>query len=547
MVIQSVWSLVSAISITHANRAIQRIFASCAILAIHCLASAPSFAEASSSSTTAQIQRVAFVPNPKDGAPVRHPNNCGAPAATRDSLVRNLDKGISLLVFPSQTGPQTTVVHLVFKYYGTKSSLTLFPEEFELRTYPNGKISTPTRITRRTADVSGSDEFQQEVRLEFAVSAENMDKVEFFFPPETIKTTEGDSSPLAVRPIAFGVVRNSGEFSGSNGCRAFPVDWDAFVEEYNEWYSSSARVQHSEAASPPTISLSARMDSCDSNVMRAAVAELIRYPRGLREPLMLFNAAAAQRAAGFKEEAAFFYLLAQLRTARQLLLKRGDLPQLRMITAGAVGPLIMPILEADPELARKVVRRVIEWDRTAPDPFRDDESAKSGDMPEKLARLDASLARLPEELEKDTARTANARESNLQAERLLEKFNERCRTTRLDSINLEAATEAIKTQAETFAKTNPFVVAQAGGSVRAVSVSSYQLGETRLPQRVTVVVAPSSGQGFFAEIDVNAEVTGARKLGSIRISLVCITKLSIGQRDGRWRDVCLGDSNAIRP
>jgi hypothetical protein len=536
----------SSISLAHANRATQRIL-SCAILVIQGLAGAPAYAEAASSPVAAKVQRVTFVPNPKDGAPVRHPRSCGAATATSDSLARDLGKGVSLWVFPSQRGPQTTVVHLVFNYHDTKSSLTLVPEEFELRTYPNGKVATPAKIARRILDIPEFEQFQQEVRLEFALSVENMEKVEFFFPPETIKTTQGDSRPLAVRPFAFGVVTSSGEFAGGDACMFSPVDWGTLLREFRPSPAPSVGVQRSETVSPPTISLSARLESCDSHVMQAAVAELIRYPRGVREPLMLFKAAGAQRAAGFKEEAAFLYLLAQLRTARQLLLERGDRPQLRMITAGAVGPLVMPVLEADPELARQVVRRVIEWDRSAPDPFRDDERARSGDMPEKFARLDASLARLPDEIEKDAARTAKAREGNLQAERQLALFNERCRPGRLDSVDLEAATAAINTQAETFARTNSLVVAQAGGGVRAVSVGSYRVGETRLPQRVTVSVAPLSGQGFFAEVDVNAEITSARKLGSIRTSLVCITKLSTGQRDGRWKDVCVGDPNVIRP
>lgn len=537
----------SSISFTHAHRATQRILISCAILVIQGLAGAPTFAEAASSSAAARNQRVTFVPNPKDGGLVRHPHSCGPATATSDSLIRDLGSGVSLWVFPSQRAPQTTVVNLVFNYHDAKSSLMLIPEEFELRTYPDGKVSTPAKITRRVVDSSQFDQFQQEVRLEFAVSVENMEKIELFFPPETIKTTQGASRALAVRPFAFSVVRNSGEFAGGDLCMFSPVSLGALVRDVLSSPAASVDAQRSEAVAPPTASLTARLDSCNSNVMQAAVAELIRYPRGLREPLMLFRAAGAQRAAGLKEEAAFLYLLAQLRTARQLLLERGDLPQLRMITAGAVGPVIMPVLEADPELARRVVRRVIEWDRSAPDPFRDDERARTGDIPEKLARLDASLARLPDEIAADTARREKARDGNLQAERQLALFNERCRPGRIDSADLEAATAAIKTQAESFAKTNSFVVAQAGGGVRAVSVGSYRVGETRLPQRVTVSVAPLSGQGFFAEIDVNAEITSARKLGSIRTSLVCITKLSIGQRDGRWKDVCFDDPNVIRP
>ncbi len=73
---------------------------------------------------------------------------------------------------------------------------------------------------------------------------------------------------------------------------------------------------------------------------------------------MLFHAASGERAAGRKEEAAFLFLAARLRTSRQILFENGDRPLLTIMMM-TVGPLVMPVLEADPELARRVVKRVI--------------------------------------------------------------------------------------------------------------------------------------------------------------------------------------------
>ena len=142
-------------------------------------------------------------------------------------------------------------------------------------------------------------------------------------------------------------------------------------------------VSPSVAAPSRDASVETRLGSCDPAVVRSAVGELLRDPKTPQEPLMLFHAAAGERMAGRKEEAAFLYLAARLRTARQILFESGDRPQLMAIMNMAVGPLVMPALEADAELARRVVRRVIEWDRSTPDPFRDRQEAKSrGDREE---------------------------------------------------------------------------------------------------------------------------------------------------------------------
>ncbi|OGB28726.1 MAG: hypothetical protein A3F78_16325 [Burkholderiales bacterium RIFCSPLOWO2_12_FULL_61_40] len=305
----------------------------------------------------------------------------------------------------------------------------------------------------------------------------------------------------------------------------------------------------SSAATPPRdASVTARLGSCDAAIVRKAVDELFGDPQTLQEPLMLFHAASAERIAGHREEAAFLYLTARLRTSRQILFEKGDRPQLLSIMLMTSGPLVMPILEADPELARRVVKRVIDWDSSTPDPFREREAAKSGEIAEKLAVIGAGLARLPDQLRDDPARVAQARKALGESERQIEaSYAQRCGPGTLDPADAEAATKRIQSAAESLARTHPFVVAQAGGEVKSVNVGTYRMSHGSLPTRLTVSVSPASGKAFYAEVDAEATITPERKLGGVKMSLACVTDLWIGQRDASWKNVCADDPKARKP
>lgn len=304
----------------------------------------------------------------------------------------------------------------------------------------------------------------------------------------------------------------------------------------------------SQAAPPRAASLTARLASCDAAMVHAAADEMLRDPKTLDEPLLLFHAASGERAAGRKEEAAFLYLAARLRTSRQILFEKGDRPQLLAIMIMTTGSLVMPTLEADPELARRAVGRVIDWDRSTPDPFRDREAAKGGEIAAKLVEIDAGLARLPDQLRDDPARVARAREADAAADGQVKSIHAGlCGPGSLDPVDAEAATERIKSQAEGLARAHPFVLSQAGGGVQSVSVGSWRQGVARLPSRLTVAVTAASGKTFYAEVDAAAAITPERTLGAVNISLACVTKLWIGQRDASWKDVCVDDPQALKP
>lgn len=300
------------------------------------------------------------------------------------------------------------------------------------------------------------------------------------------------------------------------------------------------------ASAPADASVIARLGSCDAAVVHKAAEEMLRD--ALQEPLMLFHAASGERIAGRTEDAAFLYLVARLRTSRQLLFEKGDRPQLLSIMLMTVGPMVMPVLEADPQLARRVVERAIEWDRATTDPFREREAAKSGEIAEKLTAIDEGLRRLPDQLRDDPARVAQARQALDESERQIQaSYAQRCGPGTLDPADAEAAAERMQRAAESLARTHPFVVSQAGGEVKSASAGASRLGPDRLPRRLTVSVNPANGKTFYAEVNAEATITTERKLGAVKMSLVCVTDLWIGQRDAFWKDVCVDDPKARKP
>jgi hypothetical protein len=191
----------------------------------------------------------------------------------------------------------------------------------------------------------------------------------------------------------------------------------------------------SDAASTTGGTVGARLASCDSAIVRLAAEEILSDPKTLEEPLILFQAASGEHGIGRKEQAAFLYLAAHLRTARQILFEKGDRPQLRAIMTMSIGPLVLPLLEANPELARRVVKRVIDWDRATPDPFRDRLEAKAGEIATKIAEIDAGLARLPKQIQNNPGRIAKARyENELSERRVKAMYADRCAPGTLDAV-----------------------------------------------------------------------------------------------------------------
>lgn len=301
-----------------------------------------------------------------------------------------------------------------------------------------------------------------------------------------------------------------------------------------------------QAASPTDASVMARLGSCDPTVVRSAAQDVLRDPETLREPLTLLNAASAERSAGHPEEAAFLYLAGRLRTERQVLFERGDRPQLLAIMISVVGPQVMPVVEADPDLARRVVKRVTDWDRSTPDPFRTAPAARAPDIAKKIGSINAALAQLPDQILKDPARTSKAREMSAEIDRQIAAARAaRCGPGTLDTVDAERATNRIKSEAEQLVRTHRLVLERAGGAVKSVNTGAWKQDPGGLPTRLTISVTPETGKTFFAEVDAEVKIA-QHKLDALKVSLACLTELWIGQRDAFWKDVCNDDPKAIK-
>jgi hypothetical protein len=293
-------------------------------------------------------------------------------------------------------------------------------------------------------------------------------------------------------------------------------------------------------------SLSSRLISCDARVVRQAIRESLDDPRTLREPTRLFEAALAERVTGRSEEAAFLFVSAWLRTARQMAFASREQAQVLSIFMSQVGPLVYPVLEADPVLGRRVIARVIEWDRVTPDPVRDRESRGTG--AEKLAAIDRELARLAEGFVDDADRMARARQRVAEVDRQVESLKAvRCAPGTLDAPDRDAADAWIRSTAEHWLRSQPFVVARATEGIASVRTGAASQAPGRLPTRLTVRVESSKGSAFYAEVDVAPRISPERRLLGVTLTMACVTDLWIGQREGLWKDVCVDDPNARRP
>ena len=308
------------------------------------------------------------------------------------------------------------------------------------------------------------------------------------------------------------------------------------------------------ATTPPQGSLQARLAACSPAVVRAA-DEVLRDPATLREPLMFFIAASSLRLAGEREEAAFLYLAGRLRISRQLLFQQGDRVQLLAVMQMTAGPLVLPSLYLDPAMARRVVRRIIDWDRKTPDPFRDQPAAKTADMQGQLAAIDATLAGFPAQLESN--RQEMDRAPAAEAERMVKaKLARQCGPGSLDPVDRdpvdrdpvdrdpvdrEAATASIEKQAHALVQTHPLVSLRAAGRIASVDTSITSHDSTGLPQRFVISVHPVASRPFDSLVDVQASVTRGRTLGAVRLSLACVREWQNAPHITLDRDQCHDD------
>lgn len=273
-----------------------------------------------------------------------------------------------------------------------------------------------------------------------------------------------------------------------------------------------------------------RLKSCDPRISLAAAKEILNGPNALKEPLEMFSPAFVLFQNGEKDEGVFWFYAAQLRVRYQLAFEKGDRGQLLSIMLMTMGPPINNYAFHDVRRLDRTIERVLEWDRTTPNPFRD--RPRSSDIEANLEKVYSGIRDLKLKLvaEKDDLEQ-KARAAAPQIEQSSAQSKTRpCKPGEPDPALARQTIETEKKLATEFAKLHPDVVREVG-TIQSANVMSYkQDSKSALPIRYTVLVGGSSKR-VYAEIDVSR--AGAES----NFVLACVTPLSIGQRDP-FKDVC---------
>lgn len=122
-----------------------------------------------------------------------------------------------------------------------------------------------------------------------------------------------------------------------------------------------------------------RLKSCDPRIALTAAKEILNDPKTTKEPLEMFSPAFILFQNGEKDEAVFWFYAAQLRTRYQLAYQNGDRGQLLSVMLMTTGPSINNYAFQDVSNFDRILDRVLEWDKTTANPFREKPRSESID------------------------------------------------------------------------------------------------------------------------------------------------------------------------
>ncbi len=273
-----------------------------------------------------------------------------------------------------------------------------------------------------------------------------------------------------------------------------------------------------------------RLKSCDPSISLAAAKEILNGTNALKEPIEMFSPAYVLFQNGEKDQGVFWFYAAQLRVRYQLAFEKGDRGQVLSIMLMTIGPPINNYAFQDVRRLDRTLERVLEWDRTTPNPFRD--KPRTSDIEATLERVYSGFRDLKLKLitEKDDIEQ-KARAAAAQIEQSAAQSKTRpCKPGEPDPAFARQTIETEKKWVTEFAKLQPDVV-RVAGMIQSANVMSYkQDSKSTLPTRYTVFIGGTSKR-VYAEVDVSR--TGSES----KFVLACVTHLSIGQRDP-FKDVC---------
>ena len=285
------------------------------------------------------------------------------------------------------------------------------------------------------------------------------------------------------------------------------------------------------AASATTAKLPAqeRLASCDPQVALAAADEIIKSPESLQEPLQVFGPALVLFQHGRKEDAVFWFYAAQMRARQQLVFEKGDRGQLLAIMMGTVGMPINNYAFQDTRRLDRTLERVLQWDRTTPNPFK--EKTRSPDTDRRTEEVYRGFAELRKKIAAERSELERkAREAAPQIEQSYASMRPApCQKGQMDPAYAAQAQRDERPLVLEFVRNHKEVIRELG-AIKSVYPDTFRIrpGEL-LPSRYEFSV--NGDKKATAIVDV------ARDAGKAEFSLACLSHTPRGQRQA-GKDPC---------
>lgn len=274
-----------------------------------------------------------------------------------------------------------------------------------------------------------------------------------------------------------------------------------------------------------------RLKSCDPRIALTAAKEILNDPKTTKEPLEMFSPAFILFQNGEKDAAVFWFYAAQLRTRYQLAYQNGDRGQLLSVMLMTTGPSINNYAFQDVSNLDRILDRVLEWDKTTANPFR--EKPRSESIDKQVEQVYVGLRDLKVKLiaEKYDLE-AKARTAAPDIERAYSpKDNSLCRKGQLDPAYAAQETKREWSLVIDFVKNDKEIIREAGEIKDIFPASSTKNPTDVMPYRYEVSVRGNSSKAIYPIIGVS------RADGKAKFTLECISHLSMGYREA-FKDAC---------
>jgi len=382
-----------------------------------------------------------------------------------------------------------------------------------------GKASAPFK--------SGMEAFQKEQYSEAvnffkkAVALESNDSAPWYFLSESL--AKGGNTGEAQCSLAQALVLPQNSGSNSNRNQSEPLaelmrDWSTKFPPPTRAQCDHLYNEIAQLADNTPKSLQASLKSCDPKVAVSAAEAILGNPDSLKEPLELFSPAAVLFLHGKKDDAVFWFYAGQLRTRYQLVFEKGDRGQLLTVMMMTVGAPINNYAFQDVPNLNRILERVLEWDKTAPNSFRERPHSEAEEQ--KIASIYAGMHDLQGKIiAEQTDLEAKARKAAPEIERMYAaKNNPQCRAGQVDPSNAAKETAKEKILVSDYVRSNPEVI-QDAGEIKSTWVETFSTKSTdTMPSRYEVGVISSVGKESHAIVDVS------RSGSDVKFKLFCIAR-----------------------